>query len=122
MAYPQLAGTRDSVKAAALQFFIGDAPIVTDSAPALAAVKQWEVLVLSATGVTPWDGTEAAATAPNKLVVSHMAVPTVGDQVPYYTAGKFNHEVMVWPASVGTYEKRKAAVQGAMIQIGHTIG
>ena len=120
MPYPYLAGTRYEAVAGALQLFIGDAPIVTDSAPALANIKQWEVLVLSDTGVTPWDGTASDAAAPMKLVVAQVPA-LAGQQCPYYTEAKLNHEVLVWPAAVNTYELRKNAVQGSGIHVGHPI-
>lgn len=120
MPYPELAGSTLSVRAAALQFFIGDAPIVTDSAPATVALKQWEIAVLTDAGLIKWDGAQADASGPNKLVVTMTAVP-VGSMAPYYDAGKFNHEVMVWPAALDTYEKRKFAVLGSMVKIGHPV-
>lgn len=120
MTYPTLAGDRDATSAAPAQLFVGDAPIVTDSAPALADIDQWEVCVLSATGVTPYVVATHAALVPNKIVVAQVAV-TSGQQCPYYSAAKLNHELLVWPATVDTYAERKELVQGSMIQVGHLI-
>lgn len=119
MVYPRLAGDRDSASAAPPQLFVGDSEIITDSAPALADIDQWEVCVLTATGVTPYVVATHAALVPDKLVVAQVAV-TTGKQCPYYSAAKLNHELLVWPATVNTYALRKELVQGSMIQIGHT--
>lgn len=118
MVYPRLAGDRDSASAAPPQLFVGDSEVITDSAPALADIDQWEVLVLTATGVTPYVVATHAALVPDKLVVAQVAVLS-GQQCPYYSAAKLNHELLVWPAGVNTYALRKELVQGSMIQIGH---
>ena len=122
MVYPRLAGDRDSASAAPPQLFVGDSEIITDSAPALANITQWQVCVLGATGVTPLTDamvTTNAADVVGKIVVAHVAVAS-GKQCPYYSAAKLNHVLLGWPSSLDTYAKRKAFVQGTMIQIGHT--
>jgi hypothetical protein len=97
------------------QLFAGEAPIITDSAPALVAVQKWQLLSLTATGVTTFDGTAASA------VISAIGA-AIGQQVPYYDAGKFNHEVIVWPGTLDTLAKRKVALHGSMIHVGHLVG
>lgn len=118
MPYPQLAGSRDVAVAADIQLHLGDAPIVTDSAPALADIQKNQVCVLTATGVTPYVVATHGAIVPDKLVVAHMAVLS-GQQCPIWTAGKFNHNALVWPAGVATYAARKELVLGSMIGIDH---
>ena len=121
--YPRLAGDRDSASAASPQIFVGDSEVITDSAPALAVLTQWQVCVLSATGVTPLTDVMVTTNADDvvgKIVVTQVAVDTIGKQAPYYSAAKLNHVLMGWPALLDTYAKRKAFVQGTMIQIGHT--
>lgn len=120
MPYPILAGSRDGSAAAPAQLFAGDGPVVTDSAPALANIAQWEVCVLLANGVTPYVPATHTTAAPDKLVVSQVAV-TSGQQCPYYTAAPLNHAVLKWPASLDTLAKRKEAFQGSMIVINHLI-
>lgn len=120
MNYPHLAGDRDATSAASPQLFAGDGPIVTDSAPALAAIKQWEVCVLLPTGVTPYVVATHTTAAPDKLVVAQVAA-AIGQACPYYSAAKLNHEVLVWPATINTLALRKELVQGSMIQVGHLI-
>lgn len=117
--YPVLAGYQSEGVVAGLEgIFIGDAPIVTDSAPALAAIQQWQLCVLLATGITPYVPATHTTAAPDKLVVAQVAAG-IGKQCPYYVAGAFNHNLMVWPASLNTYALRKEAVLGSMIVIGH---
>lgn len=117
--YPRLAGFALEGSVAAVQpLFTGDAEILTDSAPALAAIAQYEVCVLLATGVTPYVPATHTTAAPNKLVVAQVGVAS-GQQCPYYMAGDFNHNLLVWPASLSTYALRKEAVLGSMIKVGH---
>lgn len=122
MVYPRLAGDRDSASAAPPQIFVGDSEIITDSAPALAAITQFQVCVLTATGVTPLTDAMVTAADPavvGKIVVAHVGVDS-GKQCAYWSAAKLNHVLLGWPSSLDTYAKRKAFVQGTMIQVGHT--
>lgn len=116
--YPKLAGDRSQDIAVDPQFIIGDGPIMTDSAPALADIDQYELCVLTDTGVTPYVVATHTADALRKMVIAQVAVLS-GKQCPFYTAGKFNHNLVVWPASVDTYAERKALLLGTMLAIGH---
>jgi hypothetical protein len=116
--YPQLAGDRSVDTAADQAFFIGDAPVGTDSANALADITQYQVCVLLVNGVTPYVVATHTTAAPDKLVIAQVTAGT-GKQAPYYTRGKFNHNMIVWPASLDTYAKRKEAFLGSAIEIGH---
>lgn len=118
MSYPRLAGDRDASVANVPGLFTGDTPIVTDSAPALAAIAQWEVCVLTTTGVTPYVVADHAALVPDKLVVAQVGV-AIGKQCPYYLRGHLNHTKLIWPAGVNTYALRKALVAGSGIDVGH---
>lgn len=107
--------------------YSGEAPIVTDAAPSLvASVLKYEVLALTDTGLRRVDlvGDPVAEppVAPDtgaKCVIAAQPVTAIGDQVPYFAAGKFNHEALVWPEDLDTYAKRKAFFQGSDIHIGH---
>jgi hypothetical protein len=105
------------------QLFAGEAPIVTDSAPALAAIQKWQLCELTPTGVKAFvsTGTPATDSTANSAVIAAVGV-SIGQQCPYYHAGKFNHEAMVWPAALDTLAKRKVALHGSMILIGHLVG
>lgn len=97
--------------------FAGDAPIVTDAAATtVATVKKYEVLLLEAAGLRrPDPATDKGA----QCVIAAQAAATIGMQVPYFAAGKYNHEALVWPASLDTYAKRQAFFHGSDIHIGH---
>lgn len=120
MPYPNLAGSRDDTAAASPQLFAGDGPVVTDSAPALADIDQWEVCVLLATGITPYVPATHTTAAPDKLVVAQVGVVS-GAQCPFYKAASLNHAVLIWPAALDTLAKRKEAFLGSMISINHLI-
>lgn len=118
MPYPRLAGDRDQSVAAVVGLFTGDAEVRSDSAPALADIAQYQLCVLLATGITPYVVATHTTAAPDKLVIAQVDV-TTGKQAPYYLSGEFNHNLIGWPASLDTYAKRKEAVLGSMIQVGH---
>lgn len=104
------------------QLFAGEAPIITDSSPALADVQKWQLLSLTATGVRPFVYTGAPETDDDPRTAVLAAVEaTTGKQVPYYDAGKFNWEVCVFPAALDTLPKIKAALQGSMLKFAHLI-
>lgn len=101
------------------QLWVGEMQPITDSAPSLvAAAKQYEVMALTATGVTTFIvGTHTA----QQVVVAAQAVTKIGQQVPYWEAGKFNHMALVWPVDVtlDTLPERKAFLMGSMVRVGH---
>lgn len=98
--------------------YAGEAPIVTDAAPTkVADVQKYEVLVLDVDGLRRPDisGGDTGA----KCVIAAQPAAEIGSQVPYFAAGKFNHEVLTWPAELDTYAKRKNFFHGSDIHIGH---
>jgi len=119
--------------AASPQLFAGEAPIITDSAPALATCKKWELLCLTPTGVRPfvWIAAgDAGNDDPRTAVIAAAPIDvTVGKQVPYYDAGKFNVEVVTFPAALSAPADRltklpaiKAAMHGSMLHFAHLTG
>lgn len=99
------------------KLFIGEAYICTDSAPALAAVAKYQVLALTATGVTPY----VVGTHNGQQAVIAAQAGAIGGQIPYWNAGKFNHAVLIWPAGLDTLAKRKAELAGSPLMVGHLI-
>lgn len=107
--------------------YAGEAPIVTDAAPSLVDdIEKYEVVVLTDTGIRKLDldgdsGAEPPVPGDTaaQCVIAAQPVASTGHQVPYFAAGKFNHEVLVWPEALDTYEKRKAFFNGTDIHIGH---
>ena len=96
------------------QLIIGESPVVTGYAPALANVTQYQVLVLTATGLsTDFTG----VTSGDKCVIA--AQPGVsGASVPYFSAGTFNHALLGWPAAQDTFAKRRQFFMGTPITVG----
>lgn len=106
--------------------YAGEAPIVTDAAPAVAdEILKYEVLVLTEAGLTRITTTPGDNDDPDTInetgaqCVIAAQPASAGDQVPYFAAGKFNHAVLVWPDDLDTYEKRKVFFHGTDIHIGH---
>lgn len=117
--YPKLAESTTQGSVAGIEpFIVGADEIITDSAPGLADIAQYELCVLTDTGVTPYVVATHTGDALRKLVVAQLATVS-GQRAQYYTKGKFNHNLMIWPAGVNTFALRKSLVQGTMIQIGH---
>lgn len=102
------------------QLWIGGAPVITDAAIAAVAFQKYELAALMPdnTLVRFVPGTHTAA----QSVITAQPV-TAGQNVPYWNAGKFNHEAVVWPADVAldTYLERKAFLTGTMLMVGHLI-
>lgn len=92
--------------------FSGDADIHTDGAVAGANFAKYTVLSFNAAGqLVPHDpdgtdGTEVALGIALEAGVS-------GQKTPYYTAGQFNPDALVWDASLTTFEQRQAAFRNS---------
>lgn len=100
-----------------VQLFAGEADVITDAAPALADIAQFEICALTTTGVTPFlVGTHTV----DQVVIAAVAAAS-GKQCPYYSGGYFNHAVLIWPAgaTLDTYVERKAWLVNRTIKIGH---
>lgn len=113
-------------KAPSLQLFAGEAPIITDSAPALEDIQQYEVVALTETGVRKLDpvgdeGPPVVAADTGQVVVIAAQAVKAGQQCPYWDAGKFNHAALIWPDALDTLAKRKVFVHGTMLHMGHLI-
>lgn len=110
-----LAADEDLGTMTPFQLWIGEAQIVSDSAPALDDIDKYQVCALTDTGITPF--VVADHTANQAVVAAQPAV--TGAQTPYWNAGKFNHEALVWPVELDTLPKRKAFLIGTMLGVGH---
>jgi hypothetical protein len=115
LTYPLRAGNQSQDATLRVQPFAGEAPIITDSAPALAGIAYLQACALTPTGITPY----VDATHNKSQLVIAAATTTIGQRTPYYDAGKFNHEAVTWPAEYNTWQKRQAFVSGTMIKVGH---
>lgn len=115
----QLAGNRNlGTMAAPFQLFAGEAEVITDSAPALAAVTKYQVLALTNTGVTPF---VAGTHTGQQAVISAVDQATVGGTVPYYQSGRFIAAALIWPATINTLALQKALLIGSGLSLGHTV-
>lgn len=109
------------------QLFAGDSDVVTEEAILDTGnlAKYTVVGRLTATGkivalnpaASPVDGSELAIG-----ITTQAADASSADQkVAIYTAGFFNHDALVWPASLDTLEKRQAALRattGHQLRVG----
>lgn len=95
-------------------------PIVTTSEVAAVALPQWCVVGRDSSGklVKAVYATDNTAIAPIGITVNAVD-PAVGtlDTVAVYRAGCFNPDVLTWDESFDTDAKKKAAIEGAGLQI-----
>ena len=131
MTFRQLAGSEIiGTMPPSVQFFVGEAPIITDSAPALVAIEKWQLLCLTETGVRPFVWTakgDAGNDDPSTMVISAYEIEA-GKQCPYYEAGRFNFEVIKLPDALtdaanpmSKLPMIKAELRGSMIKWGHLV-
>lgn len=105
----RIAGDLDLGSHQPVQLFAGEAPIITDNFPVGADLEQYEVFALDANGIAvkhapgAADGTEIAAG-----IACYAVVNGTDTTVAAYTGGFFNHEALVWEASLDDLAKRKA--------------
>lgn len=90
-----------------VHLFAGSADIVTDNFPVGAALAQYQVFAVNAAGAAvPHD---PAATDGTEKAVGIALYAADSGSVVGYIGGDFNHEALVWDASLDTLAKRKAA-------------
>lgn len=114
---PNLLAGNESLGAwAPVQVFSGDAILHSDGALCAADFPIYSVLAFTPAGTltphvpTATDGTQIAA------VIAAQAGVT-GQKCPYYTAGQFNPEALVWHNSLTTVAQRKAAFVNSPVMI-----
>lgn len=121
-----LAGNGNLGSFTPFQLFAGEKEIVTahdDVATGVTLAKYQGVAKNAAGQLVAHDPTAGDTTA--KLVgfaAQPIVTTTAVKSVPYYVSAFFNHEALVWHASLDTLAKRKAAVAGTEIQIGTLYG
>lgn len=114
--YPPQAGSDLQTKAAAVQLFVGEAPIIAGTATSTAAITQYQLCAILAAGtIAPYVDADHE---PNQAVVASIAASAGSKQVTYYNAGHFNHEAITWPAEYDTFAKRKGFLIGTPLNVG----
>jgi hypothetical protein len=105
------------------QLFAGESDILTDAAPVAAGVRfaKYEVAAMDDTGALIKFDPAGAAPANVARVIVAQPITADGQSAPYYYGGVFNHEALVWPASLDTEAKRKAVFMGSMIHVTHIL-
>lgn len=104
-----------------LQLWIGGTPAITDAGvSAVAALPIYSLAALLADNtIVAFD--PATHTA-KQAVITAVVIEKVGQAVPYWDSGKFNHEAVNFPAAWDTYNERKTGLQGSMgLRVGHLI-
>lgn len=96
--------------------FAGEAPIVTGNAVAANTITKHAVCVLLADG-TISNATSALTTGDKCVIAAQDA--TVGQNVPYFSGGFFNHAQLTnWPTAIDTLAERKQFFMGTDIKVG----
>lgn len=103
------------------QLWIGGTPVITDSGvSAVAALPIYSLAALMPDNtIVAFD--PATHTA-KQAVITAVKIEAVGQAVPYWDSGKFNHAAVNFPAAWDTYAERKTGLQGSMgLRVGHLI-
>lgn len=121
MGYPNTqAGSGTQGSYVPFQLFAGEKEIVTNHGPVAPnlVMKQFEVVAMNATGQLIKLDPAAADSAAVAVGVMAQAITTTAAAVPapYYVSGFFNHEALVWPATLTTLAMRKLALVGSELQ------
>lgn len=116
--YPQLAGNVDLGSFEPYYLFAGEKQIVTQAFPVGAtALVQYQAVALDAANkLVPLD--PAASDSTKVMVgVTTVAAPA-NSSVGIYTSAFLNHEAVVWPSALDTFDKRRAASLSCEVDIG----
>lgn len=92
--------------------FSGDADVHTDGAVAGANFAIYTVLAFNAAGQLVPHAPAATDGTENALGIA-LTAGVNGQKTPYYTAGQFNPDALVWDASLTTFEQRQAAFRNS---------
>lgn len=105
-----------------VQLFAGEADVITDNAIAGVDFAQYEVAAISNAGdLIKFDPESVDPNAKIARVI--IAVPvTAGQSAPYYIAGVFNVDALIWPATLTEYTDRQEAFLGSNIHISRLYG
>ena len=128
MGYPNtLAGNGTKGSFTPHNLFAGEKEIVTNHGTVALDqdLAQFEVVALNADGeickldTAATDGTEIA-----RFVMAQPCKTTATEtaDAPYYVSAFFNHEALVWPATVTTLAARKQLMLGTEIQVDRLYG
>lgn len=91
-----------------VQLFAGEAKIISGDYELAVDVVKYGVYALDATGkVIVWNPAGTAPATIPKLIASQAGV--TGDRIAFFEGGYFNHAALTWPASLTTFETRRAA-------------
>lgn len=96
--------------------FSGDGDIHTDGAVCAESFAIYTVLAFNADGQLVKHAPAATDTTAKAAGIAAQA-GVAGQKTPYYTAGQFNPDALVWDASLTTFEQRQAAFRGTLIII-----
>ena len=119
----RVAGNIDLGSHAPVELFAGAAPIITNSRPIAADVQEYQVVALNAAGaIVPHAPAAGDTTAVAVGVSCYAAVAADNDAVSIYEGAFFNHEALVWDATLTTLAQRRAVFSATgTIKIGALI-
>ena len=109
------------------QLFAGEAPVITENGTAGGTYAAHQVLGRNAAGNLvahdPTAGGGSASEAKAIGIALFAGNASTQTKAASYTGGFFNHEAVVWHASLTTLAQRKAAFAGLLtIKIGNLLG
>jgi len=118
-----LAGNGDLGSWAPTDLFAGEKEIVTETptGTCATAVTRYQVIALNTSGNFAPQDPDATDTVLQKAIGIALDDCAVGEKVPYYVSGYFNHAALTWDAAITTLAARRAVFTGTEIKIGSVI-
>jgi hypothetical protein len=129
MSGSDLAGNATEGTYTPTELFAGEAKVITQVDEVADDIQKYQVVGKTDGGnIVPLDpaatdGSEVAyGIATQAVNAGSEYLDGRNNSVAVYVGGFFNHEALIWPASLGSLAARKKAFQGTGIQIGHVNG
>lgn len=98
------------------QLFAGEIVPHTDAGVSTTAISKYEVVKRSATNTLARTADTSTDSGKDYVIAAQPASGT-GVNVPYYDHGHFNADILVWPANLDTFAKRKNFFAGTNISV-----
>lgn len=116
------AGSREVGEFNPVQLFAGEYPTSTEPGTAGAALLEYQVVALLNGAYVPHDPTAVDSKKDAAGIALFAVNGTTQTKVEVYTGGFFNHEALVWHASLTTLAQRKAVFSRlGTIKIGNLV-
>jgi len=100
-----------------VQLYAGEGKITTTDYPISIAVVKYQVCSVDAAGQVV-----AFNASLGNLVIASQDNAVINDRMAFFDGGHYNHEALVWPGALVTYDQRRAVVgPNGTVKIGRLV-